>query len=65
MVLGGVHVMAMCHRRVMRRLFMVASFVVLCGLPMVLGRVFMVVGSLFVEFVNFVSGACKPTCLVL
>jgi hypothetical protein len=52
-VFGGVHVMAMCHRGVMRRLFMVPSLVVLCGLPMVLGCVFMVVRSLFVVFVNF------------
>jgi hypothetical protein len=53
-MLGGVHVMAMCHRRVVRRLFVMAGLVVLCRLAMMLGRLFVVVRSLFVVIVNFV-----------
>jgi hypothetical protein len=53
-VFSGMQVMSMGHLRVVRRLFVIASFVVLCGLVMVLGRLFMVVGSLRVMLVNFV-----------
>jgi hypothetical protein len=54
MMLSGMQMMAMCHRGVMRRLFVIARLVMLCGFAMVLGCVFMVLSSLCVVFVNFV-----------
>ena len=54
MMLSGMHMMAMCHSGVMRRLFVITRFVMLCGFAMVLGGVFMVLRSLCVVFVNFV-----------
>ena len=53
-MVSGVQVMALCHRGVMRRLFVMAGLVVLCSFVVVLGRLFMVVRSLFVVFVNCV-----------
>ena len=54
MVLDGVQVMTMCNLRMMRGLLMVARFVVLGGLTMMFGSVFMVLRCLFVMFVNLV-----------
>jgi hypothetical protein len=44
-VLGGVSVMPLGDVRVMRRLLMITGFVVLCGFPVVVGRVLMVIGG--------------------
>ena len=54
MVLDGVQVMTLCNLRMMRGLLMVARFVVLGGLTMMFGSVFMVLRCLFVMFVNLV-----------
>ena len=53
-VFSGMQVMSMGHFGVVRPLFVIASFVVLCGLVMVLGRLFMVVRGPRMMLVNFV-----------
>jgi hypothetical protein len=59
MVFGGVQVMSIGHFGVVRGLFVVSCFVVLCGLAMVLGRMIMVVRGLFMMLVDFVTIHCS------
>jgi hypothetical protein len=59
-MLSGVQMMTMRHRGVMRRFFVMACLVVLCGFVMVCGCLLVVMGGLFVVFVNFVIHRASP-----
>ena len=54
-VFGGMQGMPMGHFGVVRRLFVIAGFVVLRGLAMVLGCFFVVMRSLLVMLMDFVA----------
>ena len=53
-VFGGVQMMAMRNLGVMRRLFMIARFVMFCGLAMVLRGLLMMVRRLLMVLVDCV-----------
>ena len=54
LVLGGFEVMTECDPGMMRGLFMISRFVMLGGLAMMFGSVFIVLGCLFVMLVYLV-----------
>ena len=54
-VFGSMEVMALGHFGVVRAFFVVSSFVVFCGLAMVLGRLVMMVRSLCMVLMDFVT----------
>jgi hypothetical protein len=55
MVVTGMQRMAVSHFGVMRRLFMIAGFGMLCGFAVMLGRVLVMFGGLLVMLVNFLT----------
>jgi hypothetical protein len=59
-VMRCVGVMSLGYLGMMRRLFMIACFVVPGGFPVVIGRVLMMVGGFSVMMCSFLRHGCFP-----